>query len=100
MILIFLGIFLISNSASRTVTNWSLMNVLTQIGLGGWTVLSGRAPVINTAHVATGAMVLGTALILGLRVNRHRFPDVQQVGPLRARPTEVATEPASPGAPV
>lgn len=34
IILIVLGIFLISNSASRTVTNWSLMNVLTQIGLG------------------------------------------------------------------
>jgi cytochrome c oxidase assembly protein subunit 15 len=49
--------------------------VLIQIGLGGWTVLSGRAPVINTAHVATGAMVLGTSLLLGLRVNRHRFPD-------------------------
>ena len=77
-----------------------LLLVLTQIGLGGWTVLSGRVPAINTAHVATGAMVLGTALILGLRVNRHRFPDVQQVGPLRARPTGIATEPASPGAPV
>jgi cytochrome c oxidase assembly protein subunit 15 len=49
--------------------------VLIQVGLGGWTVLSGRAPVINTAHVATGAMVLGTSLLLGLRVNRHRFPD-------------------------
>ena len=77
-----------------------LLLVLTQIGLGGWTVLSGRVPAINTAHVATGAMVLGMALILGLRVNRHRFPDVQQVGPLRARPTGIATEPASPGAPV
>lgn len=32
LILIFLGIFLISNSADST--NWSLMNVLTQIGLG------------------------------------------------------------------
>ncbi len=52
--------------------------VLIQIGLGGWTVLSGRAPVINTAHVATGALVLGTSLLLGLRVNRHRFPDARQ----------------------
>jgi len=31
VVLVFLGIFLISNGAS---TNWSLMNVLTQIGLG------------------------------------------------------------------
>lgn len=32
LVLIFLGIFLISNG--RATTNWSLMNVLTQIGLG------------------------------------------------------------------
>ena len=77
-----------------------LLLVLTQIGLGGWTVLSGRAPVINTAHVAAGAMVLGTALVLGLRVNRHRFPDAQRVGSLPASATGIATEPAAPGAPV
>ena len=71
-----------------------LLLVLTQIGLGAWTVLSGRAPVINTAHVATGAMVLGTALLLGLRVNRHRFPDVSQ-----DRQPLLATEPSAPGAP-
>jgi predicted acyltransferase len=34
IVLILLGIFLISNSSSQTITNWSLMNVLTQIGLG------------------------------------------------------------------
>ena len=73
--------------------------VLIQIGLGGWTVLSGRAPVLNTAHVATGAMVLGTALVLGLRVNRHRFPDARRVAPISPRLARVATEPAA-GAPV
>jgi cytochrome c oxidase assembly protein subunit 15 len=77
-----------------------LLLVLTQIGLGAWTVLSGRLPAINTAHVATGAMVLGTALILGLRVNRHRFPDTQHVGPFRVRPTDLATDSTPPGAPV
>ncbi len=62
--------------------------VLVQIGLGGWTVLSGRAPVINTAHVATGALVLGTSLLLGLRVNRHRFPDLRHRDAyLAGRPT-------------
>jgi cytochrome c oxidase assembly protein subunit 15 len=80
---------------------WSLvLLVLTQIGLGGWTVLSERAPVINTAHVATGAMVLGTALLLGLRVNRHRFPDAQHAAAPLLRSTGIATEPAPPGAPV
>ncbi len=48
--------------------------VVIQVGLGGWTVLSQRAPLINTAHVVTGAIVLASALVLGLRVNRHRFP--------------------------
>ena len=69
--------------------------VLIQIGLGGWTVLSGRAPVINTAHVATGAMVLGTALVLGLRVNRHRFPDARAVDPISQRVARIATEPGA-----
>jgi cytochrome c oxidase assembly protein subunit 15 len=77
-----------------------LLLVLTQIGLGGWTVLSERVPAINTAHVATGAMVLGTALLLGLRVNRHRFPDTQHAGRLRASLTDLATDPTPPKAPI
>jgi cytochrome c oxidase assembly protein subunit 15 len=71
--------------------------VLIQVGLGGWTVLSGRAPVINTAHVATGAMVLGTALVIGLRANRHRFPDAGQVAapPIGSTDLELAAPGAS-----
>ena len=62
---------------------WALVVlVLGQISLGGWTVLSERAAIVNTAHVAVGATVLATALVLGLRVNRHRFPDAQ---PTRSR---------------
>ena len=60
--------------------------VLVQIGLGGWIVLSGRAPVINTAHVATGAMLLGTSLLLGLRINRHKFPDATGPDPSHRGP--------------
>ncbi len=82
-------------------TAWALvLLVLTQIGLGGWTVLSERAPVINTAHVATGAMVLGTALVLGLRVNRHRFPDARDAEWRSHRASRIAPEPARPGAPI
>ena len=80
VVLAAIGHLLAHHPARRDLVRpaWLLvLLVLTQIGLGGWTVLSGRAPVINTAHVATGAMVLGTALVLGLRVNRHRFPDVR-----------------------
>lgn len=40
--------------------------VLVQIALGAATVLSGKAVAITTAHVATGALLLGTALALSL----------------------------------
>ena len=75
-----------------------ILLVAVQIGLGGWTVLSGRAPVVNTAHVATGAAVLGAALLLGLRVNRHRFPDAPAVE-THPRPDTDLAEPAARGAP-
>jgi len=63
---------------------WALVSlVVAQIGLGGWTIISQRAAIVNTAHVAVGATVLATALVLGLRVNRHRFPDAKR---LRGKP--------------
>ncbi|MEE2791414.1 MAG: COX15/CtaA family protein [Acidobacteriota bacterium] len=61
--------------------SWSLvLLVIIQVGLGGWTIWSQRAPLVNTAHVVTGALVLATSLVLGLRVNRHRFPDANPLG--------------------
>ena len=61
--------------------SWSLvLLVIIQVGLGGWTIWSQRAPLVNTAHVVTGALVLATSLVLGLRVNRHRFPDTTPLG--------------------
>jgi cytochrome c oxidase assembly protein subunit 15 len=44
-----------------------------QVTLGALVVLSRRQPVINTLHVATGAIVLGTALVLTQRTYRVRF---------------------------
>ena len=41
-----------------------------QVALGGWTVLSGKSPLIATAHVATGAAVLGVSLGLALASRR------------------------------
>ena len=49
--------------------------VLVQFSLGAWTVLSERAVAINTAHVATGALLFVTSVVLGLRTHRERFPD-------------------------
>jgi len=44
-----------------------------QITLGGLTVLSGKHYIINSLHVVTGALVLGTSLVLTLRTCRPRF---------------------------
>lgn len=39
-----------------------------QIGLGAWTVWSGKSPWVATAHVAVGAATLGACWILSLRI--------------------------------
>ena len=44
--------------------------VLLQIALGAFTVWSGKAVIPATAHVATGALVLATSLVLTLRAGR------------------------------
>ena len=49
--------------------------VLAQFALGAWTVLSEQQVAVNTAHVASGALLLVTSVVLGLRVCRDRFPD-------------------------
>jgi heme a synthase len=45
--------------------------VFTQIGIGGWTVLSKTAVPIATAHVAVGALILATTVVLVLRSFRY-----------------------------
>jgi cytochrome c oxidase assembly protein subunit 15 len=51
--------------------------VLAQIALGALTVLSGKAVAITTAHVATGALLLGTSLALAIGArSRRRAPEV------------------------
>jgi cytochrome c oxidase assembly protein subunit 15 len=44
-----------------------------QVTLGALTVLSGKHYIINSLHVVTGALVLGTSLVLTLRAYRPRF---------------------------
>lgn len=50
-----------------------ILLVATQVTLGALVVLSGKQPIINTLHVATGASVLATSLVLTLRSFRPRF---------------------------
>jgi len=44
--------------------------LLTQLTLGAFTVWTQKDIVITTAHVATGALILGTSLILTMRTHR------------------------------
>jgi cytochrome c oxidase assembly protein subunit 15 len=63
--------------------------VAAQITLGAMTVLTKRAVDVNTAHVATGALVLATSLLLTLRAHR----------PLFAAPHSPARRAVNPAAP-
>jgi cytochrome c oxidase assembly protein subunit 15 len=44
--------------------------VATQVTLGAFVVLTGKQPIVNTAHVAIGATVLASSLVLTLRCYR------------------------------
>lgn len=52
----------------RTYAGVILLLLVGQIGLGAWTVLSRKAFEIATAHVAVGALLLVTSLLLTLSV--------------------------------
>jgi cytochrome c oxidase assembly protein subunit 15 len=54
-----------------------------QITLGAFVVWSGLQPIVNTAHVVNGALVLGTSIVLTLRSFRLRFERVAHASPGR-----------------
>ena len=60
-----------------------VMFVGIQIALGAFVVWSGLQPIVNTAHVVNGALVLGTAIVLTLRSFRSRFERVVTAGSRR-----------------
>jgi heme a synthase len=47
--------------------------LMVQVTLGALTVLTSKQFIINSLHVVTGALVLGTSLVLTLRAYRPRF---------------------------
>jgi cytochrome c oxidase assembly protein subunit 15 len=55
-----------------------MLLVCSQATLGALVVLSGLHPIVNTAHVVNGALLLGTALVLALRVHRAAAFDIRQ----------------------
>jgi heme a synthase len=50
-----------------------LLLLAAQVTLGAYVIWSGKQFVINSAHVANGALVLVTSLVLTLRAHRARF---------------------------
>jgi cytochrome c oxidase assembly protein subunit 15 len=67
--------------------------VLVQATLGAYVVWSGLHPVINTAHVANGALVLASSVVLSLRSYRCRFATsaAPQTSPLSSRSPSFAS---------
>jgi heme a synthase len=61
-----------------------MLLVCSQATLGALVVLSGLHPIVNTAHVVNGALLLGTALVLALRVHRPAALDVRQTTDVKA----------------
>jgi len=61
--------------------------LLTQLTLGAFTVWTQKDVVITTAHVATGALILGTSLLLVLRV--YRLLTVSDLPHFESEPMEV-----------
>ena len=49
--------------------------VCTQVTLGAFVIWSGLQPIVNTAHVVNGALVLSTSLVLTLRTFRSQFAE-------------------------
>ena len=54
--------------------------VTAQITLGAFTIWTAKAPLVNTAHVGTGALVLVTSLVLALRAHRVVFATARKFG--------------------
>jgi cytochrome c oxidase assembly protein subunit 15 len=56
-------------------SRWAVVLVIVQMALGAATVLTGKAVTPTTAHVATGAAILGVCWLTTLRARRHLRAD-------------------------
>jgi cytochrome c oxidase assembly protein subunit 15 len=53
---------------------WLLVSLVgLQVALGALVVLTGKQPIVNTLHVAVGALVLGTSLLMTLRAFQAKW---------------------------
>jgi heme a synthase len=66
--------------------------IFVQIGLGGWTVISKTAVPVATAHVAVGALILATSVVLTIR--SYKVRSFEKVRNMREAYQPVVTEAA------
>jgi cytochrome c oxidase assembly protein subunit 15 len=65
--------------------------LIVQVTLGAFVIWTGLQPIVNTAHVVNGAMVLATSLVLTLRSERVRFALDTGVAAARTPPSPAAS---------
>jgi cytochrome c oxidase assembly protein subunit 15 len=66
-----------------------LVALASQVGLGAYVVWTAKQYIVNSAHVANGALVFGTALVLALRTHRLFGRQALATGSSRVRATAV-----------
>jgi heme A synthase len=74
----------------RTLAWAAVLLAVAQIALGAATVLTARAVTPTTAHVATGAALLGACWLAALRSFRRLVPARGDAGGLAAAPAASA----------
>jgi len=62
-----------ASSPLRRPANALLLLLVAQVTLGAYTIWTAKQFIVNSAHVATGAMVLATSLVLTLRAYQSHF---------------------------
>jgi cytochrome c oxidase assembly protein subunit 15 len=67
-----------------------LVLVLTQFGLGAWTIWSNKAADIATSHVFVGALTLMTGVLLSVILSAMLSPPSREEDSLRSAKREVA----------
>jgi len=72
-----------------------ILLVALQVTLGAYVIWSGLQPIINTAHVVNGALVLVTSLVLTLRSFRCRFAPTPGTDARAAVPGLLARKPVT-----
>ncbi len=72
------------NQILQTVLCLDLL-VLLQVGLGAFTVLTGKSALVTTLHVATGAAALGAAVLLVLRLSPVSLAQTKRLFSARLR---------------